>query len=449
MSFELLDRTFGPAYAGFTAVIIDPVMSARIRIYTGPNGGLASSEGESTLDQAGRLRVYVGGSVNCVIKIYDRAGRHLRTDYGSDTASEIEVSNSATSVAFMPTTAQQEALSAGGGTGGGVVVVDGSGIMYDAAGNPIAGDGGGSTPLAGTLTSTATTSALRADQGPVITALVNTKYTKPGTGVPVTDLATTVQASLGSADTALQPAGIKTVNGNSLIGSGNVTIAAASNMTGATSGAAGTAGLVPAPAAGDQAKVLSGAGTWITPAASVPVMTGANGVVAGAAGTVPPPAATDNVNFLRGDGTWAAVSAGASAPVRTSINVTANGQTGKMIVTGYGTSAQAATITATASGAGDNVTINVPAGFLLKTATFNCPAGFNTGTAFMFTYKDPYSSTADISDAVVPSIWLYNGAYVIQTQTNILVTGAAGGMVSIQKTGLTASTNYVWNLKVL
>lgn len=34
-------------------------------------------------------------------------------------------------------------------------------------------------------------------------------------------------------------------------------------MTGATAGAAGTSGTVPAPAAGDQDKVLSGAGTWV------------------------------------------------------------------------------------------------------------------------------------------------------------------------------------------
>ena len=34
-------------------------------------------------------------------------------------------------------------------------------------------------------------------------------------------------------------------------------------MTGATSGTAGASGLVPAPAAGDEAKVLSGAGTWV------------------------------------------------------------------------------------------------------------------------------------------------------------------------------------------
>lgn len=37
-----------------------------------------------------------------------------------------------------------------------------------------------------------------------------------------------------------------------------------SNFTGATSSVAGTNGLVPAPAAGDEDKVLSGAGTWVT-----------------------------------------------------------------------------------------------------------------------------------------------------------------------------------------
>ncbi len=38
-------------------------------------------------------------------------------------------------------------------------------------------------------------------------------------------------------------------------------------MTGATEQAAGTGGTVPAPAAGDQTKFLSGAGTWATPSA--------------------------------------------------------------------------------------------------------------------------------------------------------------------------------------
>lgn len=40
------------------------------------------------------------------------------------------------------------------------------------------------------------------------------------------------------------------------------------------------------------------------------IMTGANGTVAGTAGVVPTPAATDNLNFLRGDGTWQSVASG-------------------------------------------------------------------------------------------------------------------------------------------
>ena len=51
--------------------------------------------------------------------------------------------------------------------------------------------------------------------------------------------------------------------------SSNTTIALTdttySAMTGATSGTAGTSGLVPAPAAGDQGKFLQGDGTWATP----------------------------------------------------------------------------------------------------------------------------------------------------------------------------------------
>ena len=47
----------------------------------------------------------------------------------------------------------------------------------------------------------------------------------------------------------------------------NATIEIGANaMTGATSGAAGTAGVVPAPAAGDQGKFLKGDGSWAIPA---------------------------------------------------------------------------------------------------------------------------------------------------------------------------------------
>ena len=48
----------------------------------------------------------------------------------------------------------------------------------------------------------------------------------------------------------------------------------ASSMTGATSGAAGTAGIVPAPAAGDQNKVLSGSSSWVEFVSGIQVVSG-------------------------------------------------------------------------------------------------------------------------------------------------------------------------------
>ena len=71
------------------------------------------------------------------------------------------------------------------------------------------------------------------------------------------------------------------------------------NYKGATSSAAGVAGLVPAAASGDVSKYLRSDGSW-------------NGVFAvGSAGLVPSVAAADTGKFLRGDGTWAEA-AGAS-----------------------------------------------------------------------------------------------------------------------------------------
>lgn len=55
---------------------------------------------------------------------------------------------------------------------------------------------------------------------------------------------------------------IKTVNGAGPNASGNVSFP---DMSAATADAAGSAGLVPAPAAGAQGKFLRGDGTWQTP----------------------------------------------------------------------------------------------------------------------------------------------------------------------------------------
>lgn len=129
-----------------------------------------------------------------------------------------------------------------------------------------------------------------------------------------------------------------------------------SNYTGATSQTAGTAGLVPAPAAGDETKFLSGNGAWTTvsqyalPIASANDLggikvgnnltidsttgvldatdttysnfTGTDGTTAGAAGLVPAPATTDAGKFLKADGTWDAVQAGPTVVQTTGTSTT-------------------------------------------------------------------------------------------------------------------------------
>ena len=75
-------------------------------------------------------------------------------------------------------------------------------------------------------------------------------------------------------------------------------------MQGATSGAAGKSGLVPVPTAGANDRYLSADGTWKT----ISGMKGATSSAAGTAGLVPAPEAGENDEFLRGDGTWQPIS---------------------------------------------------------------------------------------------------------------------------------------------
>ena len=72
-----------------------------------------------------------------------------------------------------------------------------------------------------------------------------------------------------------------------------------SNMGAATSSAAGSAGLVPAPAAGKQASFLRGDGTWVVPTNTTYGLasTTANGLLRQLNGSTS--------SFMRGDGTWA------------------------------------------------------------------------------------------------------------------------------------------------
>ena len=81
-----------------------------------------------------------------------------------------------------------------------------------------------------------------------------------------------------------------------------------SDMKGASVSAAGTHGLVPAPAAGAQAKFLRGDGTWqYTPNdnTTYEVFTGASSTTDGSTGLVPKPVKGDQGKYLRADGVWA------------------------------------------------------------------------------------------------------------------------------------------------
>lgn len=92
-------------------------------------------------------------------------------------------------------------------------------------------------------------------------------------------------------------------------------------MTGAGASSAGKAGLVPAPATGDQAKYLRGDGTWGTPSnTTYSNMTGATASAAGKAGLVPAPAAGKQTSYLRGDGTWAMPANTTYSPATSSSN---------------------------------------------------------------------------------------------------------------------------------
>jgi hypothetical protein len=74
-------------------------------------------------------------------------------------------------------------------------------------------------------------------------------------------------------------------------------------MTGATAEDDGASGLVPAPSAGDEAKFLTGAGTF----SAIPTMTGAPAEDDGTSGLVPAPSAGDEAKFLTGAGTFSAI----------------------------------------------------------------------------------------------------------------------------------------------
>ena len=99
-------------------------------------------------------------------------------------------------------------------------------------------------------------------------------------------------------------------------------------MGGASSGLAGSAGLVPAPTAGSQGKFLRGDGSWASiDQVSYSAFKGATQTTVGVIGLVPAPAAGSQNMFLRGDGTWGNPPK-ANFPVFSGATTTADGAAG-------------------------------------------------------------------------------------------------------------------------
>lgn len=80
-----------------------------------------------------------------------------------------------------------------------------------------------------------------------------------------------------------------------------------STMGAASSTAAGTAGLVPAPGSGKQASFLRGDGTWVVPTNTWTALVGATSSANGSVGYInaAPPKDGYNTKYFRADGTWA------------------------------------------------------------------------------------------------------------------------------------------------
>ena len=128
------------------------------------------------------------------------------------------------------------------------------------------------------------------------------------------------------------------------------------HFTGATASTDGTAGLVPAPVAGDDTKFLSGDGTWGTPAGTTYTagtnvqisaqnvisatdttysnFVGTDGQTAGTAGLVPAPATADAGKFLKADGTWDTAGGGGGGDSVYSTVTTSNSSTGGAVYIG-------------------------------------------------------------------------------------------------------------------
>lgn len=125
------------------------------------------------------------------------------------------------------------------------------------------------------------------------------------------------------------------------------------------------------------------------------------------------------------------------------VTVTANSQTVTLIISGFGTTAALNAITVTPSVDGNSsmvLTLGNMGAFKLRGVAVNVPAGANAGTGFTVVAPDPSGATV-LADSALASMAIYNDSGATVAATLITMSLAAGNL-SVQKTGLTASTAY-------
>lgn len=188
------------------------------------------------------------------------------------------------------------------------------------------------------------------------------------------------------------------------------------NMGAATASVAGKAGLVPAPAAGAQAKYLRGDGTWQTPPnTTYSNMGGATSSAAGSAGLVPAPTAGKQTSFLRGDGTWV-------VPTNTTY-AKANTTTLGLVMIGYTENGKNYPVELDSSG---KMYVNVP---WTDTNTTYGVVGANGSTGLVKNGSTVTSASGYTACPIVGGIPYYkdtNTTYANMTAATASASGAAG-----------------------
>ena len=188
------------------------------------------------------------------------------------------------------------------------------------------------------------------------------------------------------------------------------------NMGAASASASGKAGLVPAPAAGAQAKYLRGDGTWQTPPnTTYSNMGGATSSASGKAGLVPAPAAGKQTSFLRGDGTWV-------VPTNTTY-AKANTTTLGLVMIGYTESGKNYPVELDSSG---KMYVNVP---WTDNNTTNGVVGANGSTGLVKNGSTVTSASGYTACPIVGGIPYYkdtNTTYANMKAATASAAGAAG-----------------------